>query len=69
MAKSYLIVGAGIIGTSIAREIAIRKYGDVTVLDKEKEIGRHASGRNSGVLHSGINQKPDSLKGERHNEG
>ncbi len=59
--KSFLIIGAGIIGSSIARALAMRGAG-VTVLEKEKELGAHASGRNSGVLHSGINQKPGTLK-------
>ena len=51
----YIIIGGGIIGTSIAREIRKRDLGDVIVLEKEKELGMHASGRNSGVFHSGIN--------------
>ena len=58
----YVIIGAGIIGSSIAREIVSRKLGNVTVLDKEKRLGLHASGRNSGVIHSGINQKQGTLK-------
>lgn len=69
MSKRYLIVGAGIIGSSIAREIASRRIGEVIVLEKEKELGLHASGRNSGVLHSGINQKPGSLKARMCVEG
>jgi L-2-hydroxyglutarate oxidase LhgO len=59
--KSFLIIGAGIIGASIARALAMRG-AKVTVLEKESELGAHASGRNSGVLHSGINQKPGTLK-------
>jgi len=65
----YLIIGAGIIGSSIARELALRGNGPVAVLEKEAEIGLHASGRNSGVLHSGINQKPGSLKARLAVEG
>jgi (S)-2-hydroxyglutarate dehydrogenase len=57
-----LIVGGGIIGLTIARELVGRGAGDVLVLDKEPELGRHASGRNSGVLHAGIYYAPDSLK-------
>jgi len=51
----YIIVGGGIIGLSIANEI-ISKENSATVLlvEKEGELGLHASGRNSGVLHSGI---------------
>ena len=65
----YVVIGGGIIGSSIAREIAIRKLGEVIVLEKEAGLGKHASGRNSGVLHSGINQKPGSLKARMCVEG
>jgi len=54
MKKPYLIIGAGIIGSAIAREIRKRDLGDVVVLEKERALGMHASGRNSGVFHSGI---------------
>ncbi len=59
---SVLIVGGGIIGLTIARELAAAGRGDVVVVEKEPELGRHASGRNSGVLHAGIYYAPDSLK-------
>ncbi len=59
----YLIIGAGIIGLSIAREL-IRRFPDatVTVLEKEPDVACHASGRNSGVLHAGFYYTADSLK-------
>lgn len=57
-----LIVGGGIIGLTLARELVARGRGDVLVLEKEEDLGRHASGRNSGVLHAGIYYAPDSLK-------
>ncbi|HJV64244.1 MAG TPA: L-2-hydroxyglutarate oxidase [Geomonas sp.] len=57
-----LIVGAGIIGLTIARELIQKGFGDIVIIDKEPELGRHASGRNSGVLHAGIYYSPDSLK-------
>jgi len=57
-----LIVGAGIIGLTIARELVKAGYRDVMLIEKEPELGRHASGRNSGVLHAGIYYSPDSLK-------
>ncbi|MBI5373858.1 MAG: L-2-hydroxyglutarate oxidase [Candidatus Schekmanbacteria bacterium] len=58
-----LIAGAGIVGLSVAREIAAR-YPDITItiLEKEPTLARHASGRNSGVLHAGFYYSPDSLK-------
>ena len=59
----FLIVGGGIIGISIARELK-KMYSDAKVILIEKEIdcGLHASGRNSGVLHAGFYYSPDSLK-------
>ena len=50
----FLVVGAGVIGISIARELRQRLGSRVLVIDKESEVGQHASGRNSGVLHAGI---------------
>jgi (S)-2-hydroxyglutarate dehydrogenase len=63
MVSDFLIIGAGVIGINIAREIK-RRYGDarVTVLDKEPACGKHASGRNSGVLHAGFYYTADSFK-------
>lgn len=59
----YCVIGGGIIGVSLAREIARRAPGSaILLLDKEPGLGRHASGRNSGVLHAGFYYAPDSLK-------
>ncbi|MBW7998121.1 MAG: FAD-dependent oxidoreductase [Candidatus Glassbacteria bacterium] len=44
-----LVIGGGIIGSSVARELASRGRGPVVVLDKEPELGLHASGRNSAT--------------------
>ena len=59
----FLVVGGGIIGIAIARELR-RRHADqsVTVLEKEPACGLHASGRNSGVLHAGFYYTADSLK-------
>ena len=57
-----LIVGGGIIGLTLARELARGGRSDIVILEKEPELGRHASGRNSGVLHAGIYYAPDSVK-------
>ena len=67
--KPYVIIGGGIIGSAIARELLLRKIGDVIILEKEKSLGEHASGRNSGVIHSGINQAPGTLKARMCFEG
>jgi L-2-hydroxyglutarate oxidase LhgO len=59
----FLVVGAGIIGLSIARELARRYAGArIVILEKENEVAFHASGRNSGVLHAGFYYTADSLK-------
>ena len=51
------------VGLSLAHQIKkINKFYKVIVVEKEKELGLHSSGRNSGVLHAGIYYKPDSLK-------
>ena len=57
-----LIVGAGITGLTIARELIHRGVGDIVILEKENALGLHASGRNSGVLHAGMYYTPDTLK-------
>jgi L-2-hydroxyglutarate oxidase LhgO len=57
-----LIAGGGIIGLTIARELIRNGFDNITVIDKENTLGKHASGRNSGVLHAGIYYPPGSLK-------
>ncbi len=57
-----VIIGAGIVGLSIARELVLRGHKDVTVLEKEPALGAHSSGRNSGVVHAGIYYPPGSRK-------
>jgi L-2-hydroxyglutarate oxidase LhgO len=58
----FAIIGGGIIGLSIARALAVRGAGRIVVFEKEPVLGAHASGRNSGVLHSGIYYPEGSLK-------
>lgn len=59
----FLIIGSGIVGLSIAREVLLRQPGaTVVLLEKEHRVGLHASGRNSGVIHAGFYYSPDSLK-------
>ena len=59
-----LVVGGGIIGLTLARELVARGRSDILIVEKEDDLGRHASGRNSGVLHAGIYYAPDSLKAQ-----
>ena len=53
------------VGLSIAHQLIERQItNNITVLDKEPELGRHSSGRNSGVLHAGLYYKPESIKAQ-----
>jgi L-2-hydroxyglutarate oxidase LhgO len=59
----FLVVGGGVVGLSIARELKRRRPKvSVVLLDKEDSPVRHASGRNSGVLHAGFYYTAESLK-------
>ena len=59
----FLVIGAGVVGLSIGRELRRRRPGaSVVVIDKEDAPDRHSSGRNSGVLHAGFYYTADSLK-------
>jgi (S)-2-hydroxyglutarate dehydrogenase len=61
--KSVGVVGAGILGLAVARELTIRFPGiAVTVLEKEGHVAAHQSGHNSGVVHAGVYYPPGSLK-------
>jgi L-2-hydroxyglutarate oxidase LhgO len=66
----FLIIGGGVIGLSIARQLK-HLYTDssVVILEKESACGLHASGRNSGVLHAGFYYSPDSLKAQFTRQG
>jgi len=58
-----LVIGGGIVGMSTAYAITRAAPGTrVTVLEKEAGPARHQTGRNSGVIHSGIYYRPGSLK-------
>ncbi|ALA59710.1 L-2-hydroxyglutarate oxidase [Nitrospira moscoviensis] len=58
-----LVIGGGVIGLSIARELRRRRReARIVLIEKEPACGAHASGRNSGVLHAGFYYSPDSLK-------
>ena len=62
-ATEIIVVGGGIVGLATARSIS-RRYPNkhITVLEKERSLAYHQTGRNSGVMHSGIYYKPNSLK-------
>jgi L-2-hydroxyglutarate oxidase len=57
------VVGGGLIGLAVARAIMDQFDGlSLVLLEKEKEVARHQSSHNSGVVHSGLYYKPGSLK-------
>jgi len=59
------VVGGGIVGLAVARELIRRRPGTrVVVLEREDRVGAHQTGHNSGVVHAGIYYRPGSLKAE-----
>jgi L-2-hydroxyglutarate oxidase LhgO len=57
------VVGAGIVGLAVAREILLRRPDSrLLVIDKQASVAYHQTGHNSGVIHSGVYYKPGSLK-------
>jgi L-2-hydroxyglutarate oxidase LhgO len=66
----FLIIGAGITGLALAK--ALRETypeKEICIVEKESNLGVHASGRNSGVLHAGFYYTPDSLKAKFTRQG
>jgi L-2-hydroxyglutarate oxidase len=59
----FIVVGGGIVGLATAWRLA-QRFADakICLLEKEGQVAQHQSGRNSGVLHSGIYYKPGSLR-------
>lgn len=63
MSKGLIVVGGGIVGLATAWRFQQSHPGiSVTLLEKEPTLGRHQTGNNSGVLHSGLYYKPGSAK-------
>ena len=66
----FLVVGGGVLGLSVARELKRRRpEAAVILLEKEADCGEHASGRNSGVLHAGFYYAADTLKARLTRDG
>jgi L-2-hydroxyglutarate oxidase len=59
--QDVVVVGGGIVGLATAAELT-RRGAHVTVVEKEPDVARHQTGRNSGVMHSGLYYAPGSLK-------
>jgi len=62
-APDVLIIGGGVIGCSIARELSRYKL-DILLCDKESDVAMHASSRNDGMIHPGIASHPGTLRGD-----
>ncbi|APU12234.1 MULTISPECIES: L-2-hydroxyglutarate oxidase [Actinoalloteichus] len=57
-----VVIGGGIVGLAVARELALRRGCRVTVLEKEHRWAHHQTGHNSGVVHAGLYYPVGSLK-------
>lgn len=70
MIYDYCIIGGGIVGVATATAL-LRKFPGISLvlLEKEDGVGKHQTGRNSGVIHSGIYYTPGSLKAKLCREG
>jgi L-2-hydroxyglutarate oxidase len=65
-----IIIGGGIVGMSVAWQLAGRAPGQsILLLEKEKSLAQHQTGRNSGVIHAGVYYQPESLKARFCREG
>ncbi|MDE3084951.1 MAG: L-2-hydroxyglutarate oxidase [Verrucomicrobiota bacterium] len=65
MKYDYCVIGGGIVGLATAMKLLeMRPGASLVLLEKETELARHQTGRNSGVVHSGIYYAPGSLKAE-----
>jgi len=66
----FVVVGAGIVGAATAYKLQIKHpKKSIALLEKEAKIGMHQTGRNSGVIHSGIYYTPGSYKAENCRNG
>ncbi len=66
----FVLIGGGIVGSATAYKLSLKFPGKtIALIEKEKELGSHQTGRNSGVIHSGIYYKPGSLKAENCRKG
>lgn len=70
MIHDYCIIGGGIVGLATAHALLRRQPGaSLVLIEKEASLGRHQTGRNSGVIHSGIYYTPGGLKARLCREG
>ena len=65
MDYQVVIIGGGIVGLATAYQlISSKPQLNILLLEKEDSVGRHQTGHNSGVIHSGLYYKPGSLKAQ-----
>lgn len=64
-----VVIGAGIIGASVAMHLSKSRKGKVLLVEEEENFAEHQTGNNSGVIHSGLYYKPGSLKAKNCTEG
>lgn len=70
MIYDFCVIGGGIVGVAAATALLQRQPGaSLVLLEKEDTLGRHQTGHNSGVIHSGIYYAPGSLKAQLCREG
>src|SRR6476620_8295262 len=61
--SDIVIIGGGIVGLASALQLQRSNPRlKITLLEKESQLAKHQTGNNSGVIHSGLYYKPDSLK-------
>jgi len=68
IARDVIIIGGGVVGAAVARELS-RYRLKITLLEKEVELAFGVSKSNSGIIHPGTQNSPDSLKGRLCVEG
>lgn len=68
MKRDVVIIGGGVIGSAIARELSKYKL-DITLVEKAEDVATGVSKANSGIVHAGFNEKVDTLKGKLTVEG
>lgn len=68
--SDFIVVGGGIVGLATAYKLQLKfPKKTILILEKESEIGMHQTGRNSGVIHSGIYYTPNSYKAKNCRKG
>lgn len=68
--KHIAVVGGGIIGTAVARELTRKQpQAHITLIEKESQLAQHQSGHNSGVVHMGLDCEPGSMNAKLYRRG